>query len=147
MRFPAGQKLCEKNFAAPLCALDHLEVHENEGNLTFRGTKIIAADDPYMAAHFPDFTIFPGVFILEALRQGVIAALGECHGILPEIRTVRSLHFSAPLLPGDEMILDATMERASGQDSFEAVATCRRKDGTAAARLKVEFGYGKTGSA
>ena len=135
------------SFAAPLSAIDHLEVHEHEGRLTFQATKTITANDPHMEAHFPDFTIFPGVFILEGLRQGVISALGEFEGLLPEIHSVRALHFSAPLLPGDQMSLDAIIEPASTENSFEVVACCRRNDGAIAARLKVEFGYGRTGVA
>jgi 3-hydroxyacyl-[acyl-carrier-protein] dehydratase len=129
-------------FAAPLRAIDHLVVREHEGKLTLQATKTITADDPYMAAHFPNCTIFPGVFILEGLRQGVICALGECGERLPEIRTVRSLRFSAPLLPGDRMIMDATIEPGSREHSFEVVASCRRDDGATTAHLKVEFDYG-----
>jgi len=141
MLAPIDQQVGDFSFAVPLRAIDHLSVRGCDTTLTLLATKTVEPDDPYMAAHFPGFTIFPGVFILEGLRQGVITALGKRNKQLPEIRTVRSLHFSAPLLAGDQMTLEAVIEKGSGEHTFEVKASCRRRDGVTAAQLKVEFAY------
>jgi len=129
-------------FAAPLLAIDRIEVSGREGILTLSAIKKIDAKAPYLAGHFPNFAIFPGIFIIEGLRQAVAAALGEIDGLLPEIRTLRSVRFMAPLLPGDSMRLDATLVPSSDGISWEVEARCARNDGVTAARMKLEFCYG-----
>jgi 3-hydroxyacyl-[acyl-carrier-protein] dehydratase len=129
-------------FAAPLHAIESVSVERCEGKLRVHATKEIKATDPYMAGHFPGFVIFPGVFIIESLRQLVVTALGDLEGILPEILTLRSVRFLAPVLPGDSISLDAAIGPVPDRKSFEIEAFCRRSDGVTAAVLKVEFGYG-----
>jgi hypothetical protein len=47
----------------------------------------------------------------------------------------------APLVAGDELVLDITAEGQPGNTPFEVVAECRRGDGVVAASLKVGFVY------
>ena len=70
----------EAQYAAPLRAVDRVEVGTRDGTLTVLAGKDIRADDRYQAAHFPGNPIYPGVFVLETVRQAVIAALGERAG-------------------------------------------------------------------
>lgn len=128
-------------FAAPLRAIDHISIQNSASKLTLRATKMIDAKDPYMSGHFPDFIIFPGIFIIEGLRQAVALTLSMLEGVLPEIITLRSVRFTAPLLPGDRMTLDATIGPMSEKKSFEVEARCERSDGVMAAHLKIEFQY------
>ncbi len=129
-------------FAAPLLAIDKIEVSGREGLRTLSATKTIDAMAPFLSGHFPNFPIFPGVFIIEALRQAVAAALGEVDGLIPEIRTLRSVRFMAPLLPGDFLRLDATLVPSSDGTTWAVDAHCSRSDGVPAARLKLDFCYG-----
>lgn len=123
-------------FAAPLYAIDGAAIDGVDGDpCRFTATRIIDAADPHLAAHFPSFTIFPGVFIIESLRQAVAAVAGPDTGIT----AVRSARFLAPLLPGDELTLRATLTpTANGGHVVDAQAL--RRDGTVAAQMKIDVG-------
>ena len=125
-------------FAAPLLAVDEVRMARREGTLRLRATRRITAGDPYMAAHFPTLTVFPGVFIVEAARQAVVLSLGA-DGDGLEILEVRSARFLAPMLAGDLMTLEAAVdERAGGR--YHVNATCWRDDGVTAAKVRLEMG-------
>lgn len=126
-------------FAAPLIAVDDVTVTSSDGGLALRATKLIRADDPYMAAHFPSMTVFPGVFIIEAVRQAVLIALGAREPV-PEIRQVRSVRFVAPLFAGDTLSLQASATRSEDGTSLTVDAECWRGDGVTAARVRLEMG-------
>lgn len=126
-------------FAAPLRAIEEISVERAGDQLKLRATKVIDATDPYMSGHFPDFTIFPGIFIIESLRQAVASAFDQSGEMWPELRTLRSARFMAPLLPGDRMTLNATIGPVSERSSFAVEASCERSDGVVVAQLKAEF--------
>jgi 3-hydroxyacyl-[acyl-carrier-protein] dehydratase len=129
-------------FAVPLRAVDELRVQSCEGGLTLRAMKMVDANDPYLQGHFPDVTIFPGVFLIECLRQAVAWAVGRSMGGCPDIKVLHSVRFLAPLVPGDQIILDAIVGQILPGKNFDVDAHFRRSDGVTAARLKVEFGCG-----
>jgi 3-hydroxyacyl-[acyl-carrier-protein] dehydratase len=130
-------------FAAPFRCVEHIRIVNCEDGLTLHATKVIDPTDPYLSGHFPDLTIFPGVFIIESLCQTVTLALGELEGLLPQIATLRSVRFLAPLFPGNRMTMRATIGPLSVKKTFEVDAQCQRNDGVMVARLKVKFRYGE----
>jgi 3-hydroxyacyl-[acyl-carrier-protein] dehydratase len=135
-------------FAAPLRAVDRVGVDTSDGTMRIVATKAVLATDPYLAGHFPGFTIFPGVFLIEALRQAVAAAFGRPAGSAsgrPDIIEVRSARFLAPLLPGDVFTIDARVASADDDGRFDVEARCFRADGVTAARLRVRFRIGGPG--
>ena len=129
-------------FAAPLRAVDDISVTTTNAGLALTAWKHVDPDDPYLSGHFPGFTIFPGVFAIESLRQAAAFALGERDGVLPDLVAVRSVRFLAPLLAGDTMTLEAVVSRVDEAASFAVEAACRRSDGTVSCRLSVEMRYG-----
>jgi 3-hydroxyacyl-[acyl-carrier-protein] dehydratase len=133
----AGREL---RFAAPLLAIDEVTVAPGEGALRLRATKHVTDHDPYMAAHFPSLTVFPGVFIVEAARQAVVLATGGPDGDALEVLLVRSARFLAPMLAGDRMTLEAAVERVEGERRYHVDATCWRGDGVTAAKVRLEVG-------
>lgn len=104
--------------------IDHLE----PGRYA-EGVKCVTANEPFLAGHFPDYPIMPGVFIVEALAQlaGVMlrssgaprgpapedapAARSGGHGVLASIQKVR---FLRPVLPGDQLQLRVTLIKSLG---------------------------------
>lgn len=129
-------------FAAPLRAVDHVVVDRRDGAMTIHASKLVDADDPYMRGHFPDFTIYPGVFIIESVRQAVATALGPRDGLMPDIVTINSVRFLAPALEGQLLTLEAVVDAPVADGTFRVAAQCKRGDGVTAARLDLEFRYG-----
>lgn len=94
-----------------------------------------------MSSHFPGFTVYPGVFILEGLRQTVLSTLAESDGCdAPEVTAVRRLRFLAPILEGDTLRWSATISSAPGvEGAFAVAAEFRRADGRIAATAEIEL--------
>jgi 3-hydroxyacyl-[acyl-carrier-protein] dehydratase len=129
--------------AAPLPATDWVEVESGpRGGLSVRAGKKVDPGDDYLVGHFPELTIYPGVFTLETVRQAVITAAGLCAGRLPELYRLHSVRFLAPLLAGDTLTVDVTIGPIEDDEAFEVTAACRRDDGVVAARVKARYRWG-----
>jgi len=129
-----GQHINSLPFASPLIAIDDLTWQTATSAVA---TKQIVAMDPYLEGHYPDFTIYPGVFTIETVFQAAATALGVADTDL-EISSIKSVRFQAPLLPGDR--LTATLRFTPVDDDTAAVdvaADCRRGDGTACATIRL----------
>jgi 3-hydroxyacyl-[acyl-carrier-protein] dehydratase len=124
-------------FAAPLRAVQDVRVAVADDRFVVRASKRIDAGDPYMEGHFPSLVVYPGVFIVETLRQAVALAVGGP----AEIARLRSVRFLAPLFADDTLTLEATVRPGPGA-TLEVDARCHRGDGRMAARLKLEMDRG-----
>jgi 3-hydroxyacyl-[acyl-carrier-protein] dehydratase len=119
--------------AAPLRAVD--EVVVDPDGTSAAGRKRVVRTDPYLSGHYPDFTIYPGVFQLESVVQTVRELVRVRHGgDRATLVRIRSLRFTAPLLAGDELTVAVTVT-----DDLVAKATCTRGDGQKAATMTLEF--------
>ncbi len=97
----------------------------------------VTGDEDFLAGHFPGNPVFPGVLQLEALAQtGAIAVLADARftGRLPLFGGVEEVRFRRMVVPGDELVLEVTMERLSAkggwgvaQPTVAGVATCRAR--------------------
>ena len=91
---------------APLHAIDECVRHRKSPVDRITGTYTLPKDEPWLAGHFPGQPIYPGVFVLESVRQAVERAF-EAPMLLSRINSVR---FHEPLFPGDAMELDGTID-------------------------------------
>jgi 3-hydroxymyristoyl/3-hydroxydecanoyl-(acyl carrier protein) dehydratase len=126
-----------KRRAAPLIAVDGYEVLSAT---EITATKVVKADDPYLEGHYPDFTIYPGVFIIESVVQTVRLLAGETMEMPEELELVGvpSVRFVTPMLPGD--VLHIRVQTVSAADGTVKVkAECQNADGAKAAQMKLEF--------
>jgi 3-hydroxyacyl-[acyl-carrier-protein] dehydratase len=84
------------------------------------GIKNISANDAIFQGHFPDFPIFPGVLIVEAMAQtGAVAMMiqPEFAGKVPVFAGIDECKFKKPVLPGDQLRLEVeivTVRRGLG---------------------------------
>jgi len=94
-----------------------------------RALKNVSINEPFFQGHFPNRPVMPGVLTLEALAQaaGILAFVTA--GVYPTEKTqiyfvgMDKVRFRRPVLPGDQLILKATLERAlRGIWKFSTVA-------------------------
>jgi UDP-N-acetylglucosamine acyltransferase len=94
-------------------------------------TKLVSANEPFFAGHFPSAPVMPGVLICEALVQlGAHCVAGERPLRLTAVKRAR---FRRPVLPGDALQLEV-VRAADAADRFLGVVEA---DGAVVA--EVEF--------
>ena len=94
--------------------------------------KNVTINEPFFQGHFPEFPVMPGVLIVEAMAQA--AALLCLQTMPPEVTRgslfyfvgIDNARFKRPVLPGDVLTLEASIEgrfvRNIGR--FKAAAKC-----------------------
>jgi 3-hydroxyacyl-[acyl-carrier-protein] dehydratase len=96
---------------------------------SIRALKNVTFNEPCFTGHFPNRPVMPGVLMLEALAQtaGILAFVTA--GVYPTEKTeiyfvgIDKVRFRRPVVPGDQVILKATLERAlRGIWKFSTVA-------------------------
>ncbi len=79
--------------------------------------ELVREDEWYLAGHFPDRPIMPGVLMLEAMAQaGAVAVLSqeENRGKLALFAGIDDVRFKRLVVPGDELELTCEIERLRG---------------------------------
>ena len=80
--------------------------------------KNVTMNEPFFAGHFPNRPVMPGVMMLEALAQAAAILAFDDMGVRPDDDTVfyfvgiDNARFKRPVVPGDQLILHATLDRA-----------------------------------
>lgn len=126
-----------KDRAVPLLAVDSYEI-VGDGEIV--SVKAVRADDPYLEGHYPDFTIYPGVFVIESVTQTVRLFVRDTFAGSLDIEpaAITSVRFSSPMLPGDTLHVRCQCA-VRGEESMTVKAQCHRADGGKAAQMKLEF--------
>ena len=81
------------------------------------GIKNVTAGDICFQGHFPDYPIFPGVLIVEAMAQvGAVAVLSvpENKGKIVLFAGIDNLRFRGPVFPGDTLRLEVRFTKMRG---------------------------------
>ena len=78
------------------------------------GLKNVSINEPFFTGHFPDFPIFPGVLMLEAIAQvGGILVLKtlkvDKKDYVVLYSGVEKAKFKKPVFPGDTMIIEVNL--------------------------------------
>lgn len=98
----------------PFLFVDSVELVEEERKAV--GTKRLSPSEDFFRGHFPGHPVMPGVLILEALAQtaGVLLSsrIGER---LAYFIGIEDAKFRAPVPPGAELKLHATLVRFGGR--------------------------------
>ena len=78
-----------------------------------RAYKNVSINEPFFNGHFPQFPIMPGVLIIEAMAQAAGILGFKMMGIKPDDGVLYyfvgsdKLRFRQPVVPGDQLILEA----------------------------------------
>jgi 3-hydroxyacyl-[acyl-carrier-protein] dehydratase len=89
-----------------------------EKNVRITALKNVTINEPFFPGHFPVRPVMPGVMILEALAQAAALLSFESLGSEPGDDTVvyfvgiDNARFKRPVGPGDQLILEASIDRA-----------------------------------
>ena len=100
----------------PILLVDR--VLELELNKRIRAVKNVTINEPFFTGHFPHRPVMPGVMMLEALAQAAALLSFESQGIKSDDKSVYyfvgidSARFKRPVEPGDQLILEVSIERA-----------------------------------
>lgn len=123
-------------------------VLELEPGNKIRAIKNITFNEPFFTGHFPVKPVMPGVLILEALAQASALLAFKTFDIgddtsemLFYFTSIDGARFRRPVVPGDQLILDVTFDRAKarmfrscgkalvdGELAVEATLMCAAQD-------------------
>jgi beta-hydroxyacyl-ACP dehydratase FabZ len=78
------------------------------------GLKNVTINEPFFQGHFPGMPVMPGVLIVEAMAQagGILYLTSQPPGDAEYIfyfMAMDKVRFRKPVLPGDQLILEATL--------------------------------------
>jgi 3-hydroxyacyl-[acyl-carrier-protein] dehydratase len=100
-----------------------------EKGKSIQAIKNVTINEPFFGGHFPNRPVMPGVLMLEAMAQAAALLAFDNMGKRPDENTVYyfagidSARFKRPVEPGDQLIMDVTLERVkSGIFKFKGVA-------------------------
>lgn len=100
--------------------------------------KNVTMNEPFFQGHFPDFPVMPGVLIIEALAQtAALLTFAEerQENAVYYFAGIDNARFKKPVLPGDQIIMTAKLERErAGIYKFQVKATV---DGELAAEANI----------
>ena len=105
-------------------------------NTSAVGVKNVSVNEPFVAGHFPNHPVMPGVLIIESMAQTaavlVVETLGpEAAGKVVYFMSIEGAKFRRPVVPGDQLRIHVAKERNRGNVwKFHAIA---RVDGVAVA--------------
>jgi len=85
---------------------------------SIRALKNVTINEPFFTGHFPHRPVMPGVLMLEAMAQAAALLSFATEGVAPDDKTVYyfagidGARFKRPVEPGDQLVMDVTLERA-----------------------------------
>ncbi|WP_332775290.1 3-hydroxyacyl-ACP dehydratase FabZ [Polaromonas sp.] len=84
---------------------------------SIRALKNVTINEPFFTGHFPHRPVMPGVLMLEAMAQAAALLAFDTLGVTPDDKTVYyfagidGARFKRPVEPGDQLIMDVTLDR------------------------------------
>jgi beta-hydroxyacyl-ACP dehydratase FabZ len=96
------------------------------------GIKNVTINEPFFVGHFPDFTVMPGVLIVEAMAQVagvlVLKSIPDRKNKLVLLASVEQAKFRRPVLPGHQLRIEmrvtkrkASVAKMYGQATVDGV--------------------------
>jgi 3-hydroxyacyl-[acyl-carrier-protein] dehydratase len=92
-------------------------VLECKAGESIRALKNVTFNEPFFSGHFPHRPVMPGVIIIEALAQSAGILAFVTGGVIPNEDTkfyfvgIDKARFRKPVIPGDQLLLTARLER------------------------------------
>ncbi|QKW50809.1 hypothetical protein [Streptomyces buecherae] len=126
--------------ATPIDPVDEIAVI-SETEVVVR--KTVRDDDPYLEGHYPEFTVYPGAFIIESVFDAVLRLVRAHRGeqTFVEPAEISSVRFTTALRPGDTLQVRCVCQAvddadgandANGANTVRVVAHCTNGEAKAA---------------
>lgn len=100
----------------PMLMIDRVvEVHGDQRAI---GIKNVTINEPFFQGHYPGTPIMPGVMIVEAMAQLsglLLSSVLEHRGKIAVLLSLDKVKLRRPVLPGDQMVIEAETIRAQGR--------------------------------
>ncbi len=106
--------------------------------------KNVSGNEPVFVGHFPDFAIFPGVLIIEAMAQASIILFKKSLTATIEkdkiflLASVSSARFTKPVFPGDQIFIEVLVEKIVSKGAI--VQATAKVGETVVAKANLTFG-------
>lgn len=136
----------------PFLLVDRVE--EIEYGTRIHAIKNVTVNEPFFPGHFPDYPVFPGVLIMEALAQAAAiltfaSASAEESKQSPDdlylFAGIDNARFKRPVMPGDRLELFAEMTaNKRGIYKYKGIA---KVDGNIVAEAELMCAHRKMGDA
>jgi 3-hydroxyacyl-[acyl-carrier-protein] dehydratase len=100
----------------PILLVDRV-LHIEPGK-DIKALKNVSVNEPYFSGHFPARPVMPGVLMIEALAQAAGLLSFATLGVQQDddhvfyFAGIDGARFKRPVQPGDQLILDVTLERS-----------------------------------
>src|ERR1700676_2774755 len=96
------------------------------------GIKNVTVNEPFFVGHFPDFSVMPGVLIVEAMAQAagvlVFKSIPDRKNKLVLLASINEAKFRRPVLPGHQLRIEmkvtkrkASIAKMHGQATVDGV--------------------------
>ncbi len=99
----------------PFLLVDRMvEIEEGKHGV---GIKNVTANEWFFQGHFPGHKVMPGVLIVEAMAQVAAVTLlkdTEAAGKIPMFGGIENMRFRRPVVPGDQLRMEFTLEKIRG---------------------------------
>jgi UDP-3-O-[3-hydroxymyristoyl] N-acetylglucosamine deacetylase/3-hydroxyacyl-[acyl-carrier-protein] dehydratase len=102
-----------------------------EGNEVLVGVKNVTINEPFFTGHFPGHPVMPGVLQLEAMAQAagiLLLRRSSSEGKVAFFMSADKVKFRKPVVPGDQLIITATLEKVRGNKLATASVVCKVDD-------------------
>ena len=99
----------------PFLLVDRMvEIEEGQRGV---GIKNVTANEWFFEGHFPGNKVMPGVLIVEAMAQVAAVTLlkdSDAGGKTPMFAGIEDMRFRKPVVPGDQLRMEFTLEKLRG---------------------------------
>lgn len=103
-----------------------LDVVEEIGETTIKARRLLRAEEPQFAGHYPGNPIMPGVLLCEATFQAGAVLLvhrlrqagGTVEHLTPVLSRIQEAKFKQMVRPGDEITIEVTWTETLSQFHF-----------------------------